>query len=182
MMTYVGRLRALAAVMAVSMLAIMVLAQVGKQADRRAEDVVRAVALQYFMASIEGDRETYARVCRFPLTIIRDGVVKTRDEKQSAAMLGEVAKRVSAVNLDDEARKTLTTNVVASVDQGTLEFLGARTACLSFLTEPPRKTGDGEKLVQLVLFREASGWKVIVEISDAEAVPASYYSEPKVRP
>lgn len=168
--------------LAVGLAAGVVVAQVGSQAERRAEDVVRAVALQYFMASIEGDSETYARVCRFPLTVIRDGVVRTRDEKQSTAMLAEVAKRVRAAKLDEETRKRLTTNALASVDQGTLEFLGARTACLSFLTEPPRKTGDGEKLVQLVLFRESGGWKVIAEISDAESVPASYYAEPKVRP
>lgn len=138
---------------------------------------LKGVALRYYNGTVFGDVESYLKVTRMPLSLVRDGVVSSRSEVETRAFLGKLAERNKQSKLTDEERGRITGNMLALIEDATIEFIGASTASLTFMVKPPEKEGDGPRLLTLILHRKDGVWRVIQEISDSTPVPAEYLKE-----
>ena len=146
--------------------------QVKKQED--VEGKIRAAAFGYYSATVFGEAEDFTKVTRHPLTIIKDGAVKTRDDKASRALLASFAERIKKSGLTNVDKGKILGNMIVLFDEASVQFVGANSAHLTFLMKHGAKD-SGDTLGTLLLHRTADGlWKVFGEITDSAPVPPSY--------
>lgn len=149
-----------------------------KKAHEATEGKVRAASFRYYISTVLGDAGEYVKVTRHPLHLVHDGVSGQRDEKATRALLAKFAERFKAAKVPEEDRKKLVSSAITTFDDASVQFIGANTASLTFLSRPGKDEKSGDFLVTLLLYRKDEAWQVIEEITDSTAVPPSYLLEP----
>lgn len=142
------------------------------------EDEVRRAAFTYSLGSLYGDPETCLSVVRLPLTVVQDGATLRRDEKAVRAVLASLAATMKARRLSEAEKKELGGRMLARFDEAEIQWIGAKTAALTFLVRRGTAPEDGDQFAMLVLHREEGGWKVVAEVTDPKAVPPEYLGGP----
>src|SRR5947208_734380 len=115
----------------VCLLAAGVWAQEKKKADM--EGQVRAAGFRCFAGNVLGAFDEIAASVRFPLIVVRDGVVKNREEAESRALTARTAENIKKANLSEDDRKHMSANMVGIFDEASVQFIGANTATITFL-------------------------------------------------
>jgi hypothetical protein len=166
-------LRMAAAITVVLVAGAGVLAQQKKTGDEM-ENQIRRAGFQYFYGTVFGDPDEYLKAARMPLYAVRDGVGRSRDDKETRAMLVRFAERIKATKLNDDDRKLMVKNLIALFDEASIQFVGANTATLTFLVQKGKTEKEGDQLATLTLYRKDGGWKIISEVTDSAPVPPEY--------
>jgi len=151
------------------------LAQVKQKQDE--EGKIKAAAFAYYSSTVFGEIDDLLKVARHPLTIVKDGAVSRRDLKQSRALLTSVAEKMKEAGVKNEDRGRILGNMIGVFDDSSVQFVGARTAHLTFVMRFGTQQ-SGDSLGTLLVHRLPDGaWKVIGEITDSAPVPPSYLLE-----
>lgn len=159
--------------MAVSALCVTTWAQEKKAAEAM-ESQVRRAGLQYYVTTLLGAADEHLKVARMPLTVMRDGVSRIRDEKAARVLLAGFSERLKASKTPDEDRRAILRGVIPIFDEASIQFVGSNTANLTFLVRHGNTAKEGDYLATLTLFRKEGEWKVISEITDSTPVPPEY--------
>ncbi len=146
----------------------------GKKAADDVEGQVRRAAFQYYVTTILGEADEHLKVARMPLSVVRDGVIQTRDEKSARALLAGFEERMKASKTADEDRKEIVKSVIGIFEEASIQFVGANTAGLTFLIRRGKTEKEGDHLGTLTLYRKNGQWKVISEVTDSSPVPPEY--------
>lgn len=137
----------------------------------RDEKAIRETAFRYYAGLVLGDADMCVGAIAFPLYSLRNGAGALRDEKAVRALVAEVARRRSGTPLSDEDRKQVFANMLAVFEDADIRFVGGDTASVVFVVKPPASKDSGETLAELVLYRKAGKWSVVVEITDSKPTP-----------
>lgn len=153
------------------------------QQDRKEKSVGEAVeakikqaALHYYLGMVLGDLEEYLKGMRLPLQTVRNGKVGTLDAVAAHAMIKDLAAKQAEKPLNQDERTQVVGNIIRTLDEADIRFIGANTATLVFLIRQDPAT-KADYLCALTLHRadpKAGDWKVIQETTDSEPVPAEY--------
>jgi hypothetical protein len=145
-----------------------------KKAAEAMETQVRRAGFQYYVTTLLGAADEHLKVARMPVTVIRDGVISSRDATATRALLAGFTERLKASKTPDEDKQAIVKAVIPIFDEASIQFIGANTASLTFLVRRGKTEKDGEYLAMLTLFRKDGDWKVISETTDSAAVPPEY--------
>jgi hypothetical protein len=140
------------------------------------EGKIKQAAFQYYAGTILGDLDQYLRGVRLPMQMLRGGKSVMLDEAAARAMLKAIAAKQSEKPLTREERTEVIGNIIRTLDESDIRFIGANTATLVFLVRHDEKT-KADLLCSLTLYRpepKVGDWKIIQEITDAEPVPEAY--------
>jgi hypothetical protein len=146
-----------------------------KSVGDQVEDQIRRGAFHYYFGTVLGNAEEYLAGTRLPLYVVRNGVGTYKDEKAARAELAQFAEKLKAVNLSEDDRKQMVSNLIRTLDEASIQFVGANTATLTFLVRHDERAGD--QMCTLTLYRpdvKAGTWKVIAELTDSAPIPPSY--------
>src|ERR1043166_8844100 len=155
--------------------AAVVLAGVGIARQQKTGDVegqVRAAAFRHVIGHVFGVYEEYSAATRLPMTVVRDGAFSKMEESQAKAMVASYAESIKKVSDDD--RKKMSANLLAAIDDASVQFIGANTANLTFLVKKGAKPEDGDSLATMILHLKDNKWQVIEEITDSKPIPPGY--------
>jgi hypothetical protein len=161
---------------AIALTAVAVWAQQGKSVGEVLEGKIKQAAFHYYLGMVVGDPEEYLKGTRLPLQTVRNGKIGTMDETAARAMLRALAAKQAEKPLTKDERTQVIGNIIRSLDEADIRFIGANTATLVFLVREDQKT-KAVQLCSLTLHRpdpKAPEWKVIGETTDSEPVPADY--------
>jgi hypothetical protein len=148
-------------------------AQEKKAADAM-ETQVRRAGFQYYVTTLLGAADEHLKVARMPITVIRDGVITSRDAEATRKLLAGFAERLKASKSPDEDRQAIVKGVIPIFDEASIQFVGANTASITFLVRQGKTEKEGDYLANLTLFRRNGDWKVIAETTDSAPVPPDY--------
>ena len=137
------------------------------------EPDIRRAAFGYYFGMATGDADGVQRASASTVHVLRDGSMALRDEKKLRALLGGVAQRLAASGVSPEERGTMAARAVAVIDAATLQYVGANTATLALVVRAGATKGEGDQMMELVLHQAGGKWRVVQEITDSAAVPAS---------
>jgi hypothetical protein len=140
------------------------------------EGKIKQAAFRYYVGLVLGDPEQYFQGARMPLQTVTSGKCGTLDEAAARAMLKTLADKRVEKPLSKDERTEIIGNVIRTLDEADIRFIGRNTATLVFLVRHDPQT-KADHLCSLTLHRpdpKAGEWKVIHETTDAEAVPEEY--------
>lgn len=137
----------------------------------RDEKAIREAAFRYYAGLVLGDADMCVGAVAFPLYALRNGAGAMRDEKAMRALIAEVSRRRSGAALSDDERKQVFANMLAVFDDADIRFVGGDTASVVFVVKPPTSRETGETLAELVLYRKAAKWSVVIEVTDSKPTP-----------
>jgi hypothetical protein len=140
------------------------------------EGKIKQAALHYYLGMVLGDQEEYLKGTRLPLQTVRSGKIVALDEAAAKTMLKTLAAKQAEKPLTKEERTQVIGNMIHSLDEADIRFIGANTATLVFLVRQD-SASKAEFLCSLTLHRadpKSGEWKVIQETTDSEPVPADY--------
>ena len=172
------RLLALPIVVLVSV-SVAVSAAVWAQAKIVADNMesqVKKATFNYYFGLVLGEQEEYFKGVRLPLIVTLDGKSVARDEVYLKEMIATIHKKNQSAKLTPDDRGVIAKNVVATIDDSPVQFVGAGTAVISFLVQHNEKT-MADRFCTLLLHRggvEKPEWKVIQEVTDGKPVPPEY--------
>lgn len=172
------RIRRTTCVVAVVVLSLAATAwaQQGKSVGDAIEGKIKQATLHYYLGMVFGDADEYFKGTRPPVQTVRNGKSSALDEAAARTMLKAFAAKQAEKPLSKEDRTQVVGNMIRALDEADIRFIGANTASLVFLVRQDPKT-KGEYLCSLTLHRadpKVGEWKVILEVTDSEAVPVEY--------
>jgi hypothetical protein len=160
------------ALLALALCGALYAQQAAKPNDDPEPDIRRA-AFGYYFGMATGDADGVLRASASPVHVLRDGAMAQRDEKKLRALLDGVAQRLTASGVTPDERGKMAARAVAVIDAATLQYIGARTATLALVVRAGATKADGDQMMELVLHQSGGRWRVVQEITDSAAVPAS---------
>ena len=140
------------------------------------ENQIKKSCFHYYVGMIFGQADEYMKGVKPPLTVIRDGVVTKKDERDLKSMLFSMGERMKNAAIADTEKAVMLKNMLTTFEQADVQYVGADTAMLTFLIKHDAKA-NSDSLCTLIVHREdaANGlWKVISEITDSKPVPPEY--------
>ena len=156
--------------------AAAVWAQQAKSVGELLEGKIKQAAFHYYLGMVLGDPEEYLKGTRLPLQTVRNGKAGTLDDASARAMLKSLAAKQAERPLTKEERTEVVGNIIRSLDDADVRFIGANTATLVFMIREDAQT-KSMLLCSLTLHRadpKAGEWKVVNETTDSDPVPADY--------
>jgi hypothetical protein len=136
-----------------------------------AEDQVRQAAFHFYFGMVFGDPDECNRAVGTPLYSIHDGQTAKLDDQAVKEILKKSADTIQNAHLSADEKKGLAQSIVNTIDQAEVQFNGANTANITFISS---RTDKGDSCSTLILYRKDKVWRVISEITDSSPIPSNY--------
>ena len=136
-----------------------------------AEDQVRQAAFHFYFGMVFGDSEECSKAVGMPLYSIHDGQTAKLDDQAVKEILKKSADTILNAHLSADEKKGLAQSIVNAIDQAEVQFNGANTANITFISS---RTDKGDSSSTLILYRKNNVWRVISQITDSSPIPSDY--------
>lgn len=144
----------------------------------KTEAAVRKAAFDFFSSFVFCDADRVIDGAVYPMVSLRNGKATIRDEKSMRELIESVAARTGVRGLPAEDRKRIAENMLRVFDSAEIRFLGGNTATVVFVVRPKSKPDEGDYLGELILYKRADRWRVMVEVTDSTPAPKIPELEP----